>query len=263
MVEGMEDQVISRVEGMEEMPSTKFDEIFERLKSAAGTKTDKQFADYLRIQNQSVAGSKKRGIIPPGWIIQVAEKSGYSLDWLQFGIGPLRRTERAHAGEAGESFPSRCLEAEEYVMVPQLESRVTAGPEGEILYQDVAEYYPFKRWWVAKLVGRSHEHQGALILVRVRGDSMSPTIDQGEVALVDTHEAERLQVLNGRIYLIIQPDGAVALKRLVLAHSEGLYRLVCLSDNTAYRPFEFIIDPNKTLKHYILGRIRWAGKEFE
>lgn len=175
----------------------------------------------------------------------------------------MRRGEAKQRQIEGESYPARCLDTEEYLLVPQLESRVTAGPEGEILYEDVAEHFPFKRWWIEKLVGRSREHQSSLVLVRVRGDSMSPTIDQGEVALVDTHEMERLQVLNGRVYLIIQPDGAIALKRLVLAHSEGLNRLVCLSDNTAYRPFEFIVDPGKSLKHYILGRIRWSGKEFE
>ena len=46
---------------------------------------------------------------------------------------------------------------------------------------------------------------------------MSPTISQGEMVLVDACEAERLEVLAGRIYLVILPDGTTALKRLVLS----------------------------------------------
>lgn len=162
-------------------------------------------------------------------------------------------------GERKEESPR-----EDHSLIRLLESRVTAGPEGELLYEEIADLYPFKRWWVEKLVGKSPERQSQLLLIRVRGDSMSPTINQGEMALVDTFEGERIQVQPGRIYLIILPDGAVALKRLVLSGNQDGLRLACLSDNTsAYRPFEFVLDPGKSLKSYVLGRVRWAGKEFE
>ena len=64
-------------------------------------------------------------------------------------------------------------------MVPLLESKVTGGPEGEILYPEIADYYPFKRWWLERMVGKNPERVGSIVLVRVRGDSMSPTINQG------------------------------------------------------------------------------------
>ncbi len=162
------------------------------------------------------------------------------------------------------SAQDKYVQREDYSLIPLLESRVTGGPEGEILYEEIADHYPFKRWWVEKLVGRSPERQKSLILMRVRGDSMSPTINQGEMALVDTSEGERVQVLAGRIYLVILPDGTVALKRLVLSGNQDELRLACLSDNTAhYRPFEFPLVPGKQLKTYVLGRVRWAGKEFD
>ncbi len=152
----------------------------------------------------------------------------------------------------------------DHALIPLLESRVTAGPEGEILYGEIADYYPFRKWWIEKLVGKNPERQRSLFLIRVRGDSMSPTINQGETALVDASEAERLEVLAGRIYLVILPDGAAALKRLVLSGDDSGLKLACLSDNTAdYRPFEFALDPGKSLKSYVLGRVRWAGGEFD
>ena len=162
--------------------------------------------------------------------------------------------------------PGKCAGEviEDYIFVPLLESRVTAGPEGEILYGEISDHYPFKKWWIEKLVGKSSERQRGLFLIRVRGDSMSPTINQGEMALVDTGETERIEVLTGRIYLVILPDGTVAIKRLVLGRNENGLMLACLSDNTAdYRPFEFALDPERGLKTYVLGRVRWVGKEFD
>jgi SOS-response transcriptional repressor LexA len=176
--------------------------------------------------------------------------------WLLLGEG--------NAGACAAARESAGEGSEDSTLIPLLESRVTAGPEGEILYGEIADRYPFKKWWIEKLVGKSSDRQKSLFLIRVRGDSMSPTINQGEMVLVDTSEVERLEVLAGRIYLVILPDGAAALKRLVLSGDEGGLKLACLSDNTAdYRPFEFALDPEKSLKSYVLGRVRWAGQEFD
>lgn len=175
--------------------------------------------------------------------------------WLLLGDGTASCEVTSDSAAAG---------SDDHMLIPLLESRVTAGPEGEILYGEIADHYPFKKWWIEKLVGESAERKGSLFLIRVRGDSMSPTINQGEMALVDTWESERIEVVAGRIYLVILPDGSAALKRLVLSGDENGLKLVCLSDNTAdYRPFEFVLDPEKSLKSYVLGRVRWAGKEFD
>jgi transcriptional regulator with XRE-family HTH domain len=182
----------------------------------------------------------------------------FSIDpgWLLLGKGP-----------DGTGVSADGLDEEEkpdYIFIPLLESRVTAGPEGELLYGEISDRYPFRKWWIEKLVGTSAERQKDLFLIRVRGDSMSPTINQGEMAMVDMGEAERIEVLTGRIYLVILPDGTVAIKRLVLGGNENGLMLACLSDNTAdYRPFEFALDPEKSLKSYVLGRVRWVGKEFD
>lgn len=188
--------------------------------------------------------------------------------WLLLGTGKPYAEPPPKAPDDGSPpilrFAPGAEAEEEYVLLPLLASRVTAGPEGEILYEEVEDHYPFKRWWLERLVGRSPDRLRDLLLIKVRGDSMSPTINQGEIALVDTFEAERFQVLTGRIYLVILPEGSASLKRLVLSRDEEAVRLVCLSDNTTdYRPFEFALEPEKALKNHILGRVRWVGKEFD
>lgn len=160
--------------------------------------------------------------------------------------------------------PERCLSPDDFEIIPLLESRVVAGPAGEILFEEIADYYPFKKWWVEKLVGKNKERKKDLILVKVRGDSMSPTINQGEAALVDTYEGERIDIKIGKIYIVTMPDGSTAIKRLAISREETRTKLICISDNVAaYLPFEFELDPGRPIQSYVIGRVRWAGKEFD
>jgi len=218
-----------------------------------------RFAQQTGVSKNTLINYRDGATSPSAdFLEKVCRDFSVSPNWLLLGEGAEAGTDSA-SGRQG-----RDAEVEAYSLIPLLESRVKGGPEGEIIYEEIADHYPFKKWWVEKLVGRSLDRQQSLMLIRVRGDSMSPTINQGEIALVDTFETERLQVLTGRIYLVILPDGAVALKRLVMIGEPGGLKLACLSDNTAvYRPFEFLLDPEKSLKTYVLGRVRWAGKEFD
>lgn len=217
-----------------------------------------RFAQRTGVSKNTLINYRDGATSPSAEFLEtICREFSVSPDWLLLGSG------EAGAG-SGPEDRGRGGIGEEYFLVPLLESRVTGGPEGEILYQEIADYYPFKKWWLEKLVGRSSGRRESLILMRVRGDSMSPTINQGEIVLIDTFEGERIQVLTGRIYLVILPDGTVSLKRLVLRDGPNSPKLACLSDNTAsYRPFEFELDPGKPLKSYVLGRVRWAGKEFD
>jgi phage repressor protein C with HTH and peptisase S24 domain len=218
-----------------------------------------RFAQQTGVSKNTLINYRDGATSPSAdFLEKVCRDFSVSPQWLLLGQGEGTRRDTASGGRDGDS------RAEDYSLIPLLESRVKGGPEGEILYEEVADYYPFKKWWVEKLVGRSSERQQCLMLIRVRGDSMSPTINQGEMALVDTFESERLKVLTGRIYLVILPDGAVVLKRLVLIGDSTGLKLACLSDNTAhYRPFEFPLAPDKSLKSCVLGRVRWVGKEFD
>ena len=93
---------------------------------------------------------------------------------------------------------------------------------------------------------------------------MSPTINRGEIVLVDTFEAERVEIKVGSIYIVVQPDGTAVLKRLAISERSGRTSLVCMSDNIAiYKPFEFELDTQKSILEYVIGKVRWAGKEFD
>ena len=52
-----------------------------------------------------------------------------------------------------------------------MESWVAAGPGGEVVYDGIADYYPFKKFYLERLVGKSDERMKKLFLLKVRGDS--------------------------------------------------------------------------------------------
>lgn len=239
----------------DERKTKKNTEIAERLKRIiydSGLPLAK-FAQRTRVSKNTLINYRDAATSPAGTFLEsVCRQFSVNPSWLLLGEG-------GPYGTAGEGKP-----ISKYALIPLLKSRAAAGPDGEILFGDIEDHYPFKPWWIEKLVGKGDARREGLFLIRVQGDSMMPTVNQGDLALVDSAEEERRRVLAGRIYLVVLPDGSAAVKRLVLSGDREGPRLVCLSENTAaYRPFEFALDPEKPLKIHVLGRIRWVGKEFE
>lgn len=164
--------------------------------------------------------------------------AGYSLHWLAFGTSPKRLSETAEQQSIGVQF----------TLVPQYEvlSSVEDGPlvERESEIGKVA----FRREWIQQK-GLSAKD---LMAVRIGGDSMSPTIREGALVLVD---ARQEHVNEDGIYVLLV-DGHLVAKRLQLDFSGGLY---VRSDNPAYREQQLTEAQARSL--YIIGRIVWAGSE--
>ena len=84
--------------------------------------------------------------------------------------------------------------------------RLAAGTGAIVDREKATTYIAFRRSWLRKRHLRAQD----LILVDVWGESMVPTIQDGDVALVDeSHDRPR----SGRIYALRTPDGLVV-KRL-------------------------------------------------
>lgn len=153
----------------------------------------------------------------------------------------------------------KCLSENEFVFIPLIEGDVAAGPNGRILFEYPSDLLPFKRSWIESKFGKDPEHHKALILVQVQGNSMSPTINPGEVVLVDTWDDERINIRNGKIYLVRMQDGGLTIKRVVLSNGT----IVCISDNPVYNPFDIPIEDGRPITWYIIGRVRWVGREID
>jgi phage repressor protein C with HTH and peptisase S24 domain len=125
----------------------------------------------------------------------------------------------------------------------------SAGP-GAIVNEELGKaYFGFDERWLKGLTPTAPEN---LSIVRVEGDSMSPTLNSGDDILVDLGDAS--ERLRDGIY-VLRIDDALVVKRLAL-HPMGR-RVTVQSDNPAYPDWpDCDLDEIKCI-----GRVIWAGRK--
>jgi len=132
------------------------------------------------------------------------------------------------------------------ILVPRLELGASAGAGAHAGLEHRAGQIGFERNWLRKLASSPE----ALSIIQVAGDSMSPTLGDGDDILVDRGDAaERLR---DGIY-VIRMDDALMVKRLSMRPE---HRLSVLSDNPAYPGWPDVDAAAVT----IIGRVVWAGR---
>jgi len=90
-----------------------FGKTVERLKTATGTQTDSALAECLGITQGSLSGAKTKGAVPPKWLIRASKDFSVSLDWLCYGVGPMKRDgTRELVGDTRATACPRCEKLE-------------------------------------------------------------------------------------------------------------------------------------------------------
>ena len=144
------------------------------------------------------------------------------------------------ADASGPLFPS----------IPRLNARLSAG-HGSLNsdYAEVLDRIPFTEGFVRHKLGRSNIN--GLVCIDAHGESMEPTIGDGDLLIVDTEH----QDLAAGIYAV-NFENESYVKRVEKV-GEG-FSLV--SDNRAYVPIS-VRGPN--LGHFeVVGKVLWAGRMF-
>lgn len=140
------------------------------------------------------------------------------------------------------------LTEQSMVLVPRLEVEASAGAGAIVAAEDVAEMLAFSAAWLRE----RHISPRAARILTARGDSMEPTIRDGDLLIVDT--AIEMAVDNG-IYVLAY-GGVLLVKRLFMLRNGGL---VIASDNKdAARDEE--IPPHEVPEVHIAGRVMWYGR---
>jgi hypothetical protein len=129
--------------------------------------------------------------------------------------------------------------------VRRLDIGASAG--GGALDGDDSEAMPmaFDERWLRRMGVQAD----SVAIIRVEGDSMTPTLSHGDEIMVD--EGDGAPRLRDGIY-VLRRDGVLLVKRLGLA-ARGTVRVI--SDNAAY-PSEDVAREDLT----IVGRVIWASR---
>ena len=125
----------------------------------------------------------------------------------------------------------------------------SAGP-GAVVTEELGKpYFGFDERWLKALTPSKPAN---LSIVRVEGDSMSPTLSAGDDILVDL--ADAAQRLRDGIY-VLRIDDALVVKRLAL--NPVVRRVTIQSDNPAYPDW-----PDCGLDEInCIGRVIWSGRK--
>jgi phage repressor protein C with HTH and peptisase S24 domain len=141
----------------------------------------------------------------------------------------------------------REVEAEELISVPVLDVQASAGPGAFADTEHARARMRFDPSWLRGLNLDARQ----LSVIQVVGDSMSPTLDDGDDILVDRGDAA--MNLRDGIY-VLRLDGVLNVKRLVVDRARR--RVSVKSDNAAYTSW-----PTLDLAQLdVIGRVVWAGR---
>jgi len=170
----------------------------------------------------------------------VVSHTNVNSEWLLKGDGPVFRNGEERAGPGGD-----------YVLIPLYEVRGSAGDGHLVSGEEVEDLLAFKRAWIARELRTRPE---ALALIHVQGESMVPTLNPGDVILLELNEGRQA----GDGVFVIRMGDTLLVKRLQFL-PEGQVNVT--SDNAAYRPFTVsLAQPQDSFQ--IVGRVVWAGRRF-
>ncbi len=135
------------------------------------------------------------------------------------------------------------------VPVKRVLVRASAGP-GTLPGAETAHpYFAFDERWLKLLTGSKAED---LSIIRVEGDSMAPTLNDGDDILVDRAGCD--EALRDGIY-VLRVEDSLLVKRLAI-HPMGK-SVTVQSDNPAYPDW-----PDFGLENvHCIGRVIWAGRK--
>lgn len=165
-----------------------------------------------------------------------------SLHWLLTGEGnrdvlsePAAALEgyRPNDQSPGHLVTEPSAGSSRYVMIRRLTSAVSAGPGALNEHEEVQDYIAFRRDWLK----RKGLNSSQLVVVEVEGESMSPTLESGDIILVNVIDRE---VRDGMIYAF-RSHQDVRVKRFQRSATGGI---TISSDNKSprYRDEELSID---------------------
>lgn len=187
---------------------------------------------------------------PPGFeALKQMLDAGININWLISGLGDMSLTPHNHIAEQANLYESNSKQ-NEFALIPFYDIEASAGHGSLIDNEQPVSDMAFRKDWL--------KSKGLLAdkcaLIKCRGDSMEPTISDGDLLLIDT----RVDSIQDDTIYIIQTDSHLIVKRI----QQGLDgSITIISDNKRYR--DQIINPDMLKEVNIVGVLAWYGHELK
>ena len=148
-----------------------------------------------------------------------------------------------------EFFACKDESKPEVVFVEKVKAKPRAGTGGLETDDSHDGYYSFHASFIARKGGTAN----SMKIFEVAGDSMSPTLDDGDMIMVNTNEVD---VRTGRVYLL-RIGEELMVKRL---ETRPGGTLIIRSDNKEYE--DIPVSMAETQDVSIFGRMVWSCREY-
>lgn len=177
-------------------------------------------------------------------IIKISNGGNVEINWLVSGNGPMRH-DKSHTPPIYNGA-DRLPGPEDHVCVPLAESRLAAGNGLPVLmYDEPCDIMAFRRSWVNRMTTGPKN----LVAFFVEGDSMAPTLNNGDLILIDQG---RVQPRTGAIFAVCVGGDLLQIKRLDVIG--GNVRVI--ADNGRYPATD--LPPEQV---HVLGQVVWFCRE--
>lgn len=201
--------------------------------AAAAGMSQPQLNHYLRGRREPSMGVIRR----------LAKALGVGVRWLAEGVDDPAAVA---APEIRMITPERGgrIDPGAYYPLPIVSGEVAAGSPSVVQEAEVEDWVPsiYHPDWCP--------HPADTVCVRVRGDSMAPTIPDGGLVAIDLKQRESRELQNKIVALRI--DDGVAIKRLV---ATGRGDWICRPDNPAST--ELFVLSDDDIVDAIVGKVVW------
>lgn len=150
----------------------------------------------------------------------------------------------------GDVKPTTGMMPSGLFLIPRYDVQASAGNGALAISDAVSDRFMVTRDWLSRYV-HPNDRVG---LIEARGDSMEPTIQDGDTLLINFNFGGRDAILHGGVF-VITLEGALLVKRLQITMGG---ELLIISDNPAYETERL---PRATAEERLIvhARVVWTG----
>lgn len=181
-------------------------------------------------------------------LVGLARAAGVGVAWLAEGDGPEPQFAPVSTNPRRHGMGVAPYEKDwnQFILLPQRPAAAAAGAQTPAPPQG-SEFMALRHDWVRMVCGVEPTE---LVLEIASGESMVPTIRDGNTLLIDTTDRT---FRNFGIY-VLEINGQRLVKRVQRKHDGSL---VLISDNNAYQPDT--VDKAAATEVVVVGRVVWSG----
>ncbi len=203
--------------------------------------------DFSKLIGSTVSGYQQNeyGKTTPGGKTLIGlDKLGVNVSWLLSGKGEMLLQDSNEI--TIDVHESKNLP--DYTLVPLYNVEASAGHGSLVEYEEKISQIAFRSDWITE----KKLNKNQLATIKARGDSMLPTISDGDILLIDT----RINKITDDSIYIIKNDGHLVVKR-IQQNFDGSINII--SDNKIYE--KETIPKDNTDKIIIVGKVIWNGHD--